>query len=438
MRMILAAALILSACQSDRRFLGDKRPPAVQRLVFANYGEPATLDPALVSVVFDATIEQALFEGLAVNNPVTSLPMAGIATHYRVSADGREHIFYLRGNPIPRGTRLDDIASLPTEFSHGARAPADSITALWTDGSVVTAAHFVYAWQRVVDPRTASPSASDLAVILNAPDIVAGKRSRDQLGVEAVDDFTLPVRLEAPAPYFLSLVAQCDFLPVRRDTVVGRERVVGNGPFVLREWRPYDQVRVAKNSDYYAADLVRLDEVTFEPLKDSAAVNLYRAGLVHDMSGYSLPSVLLPALQHNLDLRRDAQNSLFHLLMNLHRPPFDNNIVRWVVNMALDKRAIADFSFGKGAKQLVPGIPGYTPPGSLMVTVGGKKFEHPGLRSVWSRGVTGRSRLSGWSGFGRQKALVPNQYVRSRSRRGDPATVREELEYRTAGQCDGI
>jgi ABC-type oligopeptide transport system substrate-binding subunit len=85
MRALAIVVLLLSACHRDPRYLGNTKPPLTQPLVYANALEPATLDPDLVSMGMDANIQQCLFEGLAVNNPLTSQPMAGMATHYEVS-----------------------------------------------------------------------------------------------------------------------------------------------------------------------------------------------------------------------------------------------------------------------------------------------------------------------------------------------------------------
>jgi oligopeptide transport system substrate-binding protein len=371
-RALLPVLLFLCGCHADRRYLGDVRPPDGQRLVFANATEPTTLDPGLVGMTTDGTVQRCLYEGLTVYNPITSLPMAGMATHYRTSADGKEYIFYLRGHPAPEGIRLDDIGTLPLEFSHGVHAPPDSIPARWTDGALVTAEDFVYAWRRLVDPHTASPNGADPAMILNAVDIAAGKRSPDQLGVEALDAFTLRVRLETPAPYFVSFVAQPDLLPVRRNSIPTRNRVIANGPFVLSQWLPYDRLCVRKNPAYYQAQLVRLEEVQFLPLMGTATVNLYRAGSLHVVPESALPPVLLPALRHNQDFRQDRRASSFHLVMNLRDPPFNNKLLRWAVNMALDKRAIADFAMNETATQLMPPLPGYSPPRALSVDVRGK------------------------------------------------------------------
>ncbi|KAB2702152.1 peptide ABC transporter substrate-binding protein, partial [Brucella intermedia] len=72
--------------------------------------------------------------------------------------------------------------------------------AKWSNGDPVTAGDFEYSLRRIMDPKTGAGYASMLFVIKNAEDIAGGKKPTDQLGVEAVDDHTLKVTLNSPAP----------------------------------------------------------------------------------------------------------------------------------------------------------------------------------------------------------------------------------------------
>jgi ABC-type oligopeptide transport system substrate-binding subunit len=70
MTRVMIAALLLTACQRDARYLGNTTPPAGQRLVFVNTNEPNTLDAALTGISCDGNMIAWLFEGLTVNDPV--------------------------------------------------------------------------------------------------------------------------------------------------------------------------------------------------------------------------------------------------------------------------------------------------------------------------------------------------------------------------------
>ena len=187
-------ALVLSACRStsaDDRYFGKTAPPADNRLTYEHVAEPETLDPTLATLTQEWTTLGALFEGLVASHPETLEPIAGIATHYEVNADSTQYTFFLRGHALPRGTRLPDTNSLPDEFRHGHKAASAIKAAQWSDGRVLTARDFVFAWKRLLDPATASPN------------IAYAKAVKD---VRAIDEFTFQVDLHSPTPFFLKIL----------------------------------------------------------------------------------------------------------------------------------------------------------------------------------------------------------------------------------------
>src|ERR1039458_6937888 len=119
--------LLLCGCDRDGRYFGNTAPPSHESLVVDNLEEPTSLDPVLAYTNTDINMADCLFEGLVQRGPVTGSPMAALATHYEVSADGMQYTFYLRGHPHPRGIRLPNSDSLPSEYSHGIHAPPNSI-----------------------------------------------------------------------------------------------------------------------------------------------------------------------------------------------------------------------------------------------------------------------------------------------------------------------
>ena len=94
----------------------------------------------------------------------------------------------------------------------------------WTNGDRVTAVDFEYAWKRVLDPKLAAVNASQLYGIVGADRVQraarrAATKLRDRVGVKALDERTLEVRLTSPQPWFVGQVANVPFLPVHRATV---------------------------------------------------------------------------------------------------------------------------------------------------------------------------------------------------------------------------
>jgi ABC-type oligopeptide transport system substrate-binding subunit len=312
--------------------------------------------------------------------------MAGMATHYEIGPDGKTLTFYLRGHPHPKGVRLPDIESLPPEFSHGEHTPPDTVPARWSDGSIVTAGDFVYGMRRIYDPKAASAQYWD-RVIVNSADIAAGKRRPEELGVSAPDDFTLHIDLTAPAQYFLVALAfgtaPIPRMAVEKARAEGRPdawatpgNIIGNGPFVLTAWRPYDYIEITRSATYYGKNLVRLEKIRLLPLSSGPPViNLYRAGEVQALYTDSLPLSLAPALESKADFRRDRQYGMLIVFLNLREPPFDNQLVRWAVNMAIDKSALGKYWQTEVQRSFVPAMPGYTPPQSRIVAVNGKNYD---------------------------------------------------------------
>ena len=385
-RSLLAAGpLALAGCGVNRDpYFGNTTPPTGQRLVFETAADPTTLDPAqTVNGPGEQYILPALFEGLTVNHPIMAEPMAALATHYERSAEGTRYTFFLRGHPSPRGTRLPNADDLPIAFTRGRKASSSGGPARWSDGRPITAHDFVYSWRRAIAPETAAVYAYLLHGLQNGREITGGKRSPDQLGVRATDDFTLQVDLASPARYFLQLTAFHFLAAVPRHTIeaagpswTNHRRIVTSGPFALAELRNHDRIRVVRNPRYYDAQQVALDEIRFVPFSDlNTLLHYYQAG--EAQSTAAMYSPLMPALHAKRDCRKHRMFGLLYCAFNVGKPPFDNPLVRFAFNMAIDKGAMARWR-GMGqepARTLVPPLETYESPRSVLVTVNGKSYD---------------------------------------------------------------
>jgi ABC-type oligopeptide transport system substrate-binding subunit len=400
-RALCATAILEAACKSRANaYFGDTTVPAEQRLVYIVGAEPATLDPGKTTGGYESFIVPAMFESLTSYHPATGEAMAALATHCEANADRTQFTFYLRGHPKPRGVKFPNTDSLRNEyatgklqedFSRGHAAPPDAIPARWSDGTVITADDFVYSWRRVVDPATATPQyAYFLHYVKNGKQISAGQLGPESLRVGALDDFTLQVDLRAPTLLFLKLTSHRILAPVSRRAVEATKRtgradswtepghIVTSGAFTLAEHRPYDRVVLRRNPHYYESAVVALREISFVIVVDgTTGANLYKTGDVHSMSGASLPPLLAGAVERKADAY--SAPAFFHILpvFNPKRPPFDNVLLRYALNMAIDKKQIVA-PFGRGrapAQTLVPPLKGYEPPQSVAVTLDGRTFD---------------------------------------------------------------
>ena len=365
-------SLTLAACGRRQAYFGRAAPPSTQTLIYEIPSEPSGLDPATSLGVGESYIWPALFEGLVSCDPDTLAPRAGLATHYEADASLTSFTFFLRGHRSPRGRLLPGAIS-------------GSGAAQWSDGRAVTAADFVCSWRRLADPSLGSGSAGNIFIVVNGQEIAEGKSRPEMLGVRALDDFTLYVNLRAPAAHFLKVVAMPSLSPVPCHAIQAHGaswttpgRMVSCGPFVLQGWKPYDRIVLRRNTRYYAAERVLLQEIVFLPITDgSTCVNLYKTGSVHAMHGRAVPPLWIPALRARPDFHSaPAYRNMFYAF-NTRRPPFDNALVRYAFAMATDKREITRFLDGgqTPARTLVPPFGGYQGVETLPVEAGGRVWD---------------------------------------------------------------
>jgi ABC-type oligopeptide transport system substrate-binding subunit len=386
----LGAAGLVSCAQSRGEYFGSTAPPSRRRLIHTLAGEPGTLDPAKSAGGYEFYVLPALFEGLTQYHPRLPEPMSALATHYEASPQQDQFTFYLRGHPAPRGIRLANADSLPAEFTRGQKTAPSAIPARWSDGTAITAEDFVYSWRRFLAPETAAPMAYQLFYVRNAEDVYSGKRGLHELGVRALDDFTFQVDLRSPTPFFLQLITVYWFCAVPRQAIdaarqSGNEsswteprHIVVSGPFGLREWRRYEIITTIRNPRYYDASMVGLDELSFMPVNDgTTAVNLYQAGAVAAMPGFNFPPLFTPVLGRKKDFHTEPCFGTVAHTISAQKPPFDNVLLRYALNMATEKRPLTDV-LGAGrapALTLVPPVPGYPRPGDLDVIVDGRRHD---------------------------------------------------------------
>jgi ABC-type oligopeptide transport system substrate-binding subunit len=374
-RGVIGAPLLLAGCRKRSAYFGKNTPPARPVLKFALGPEPDGLDPGNYAGGFELYILPSLFEGLISYDPYTAEPTAGLATHCEVSADDTRMTFFLRGHQNPRGLRL----------LHGTRTEA----ARWTDGTPITAHDFVYSWRRVIDPATAAFYAYVLYYVQNGREIQKGRKPAEQLGVRAVDDFTFQVEFERPSPLFLKLAGSLSLGAVPRQAIeAARHRgaesnwvqpgnIVSSGAFRLKQWRPYERVVLERNPLYYDAAAVSLEEVHFLSVEQSTTiVDLYESGEVHAMPGERIPAQFTSMLEGRPDFFVAPAVFGVWAVMNTTRPPCDDPLVRYAINMAIDKRRFAQvFRAGRlPAKGFVPPMPGYATPENVNVDVGGHRY----------------------------------------------------------------
>ncbi|MGB3555328.1 MAG: peptide ABC transporter substrate-binding protein [Jannaschia sp.] len=232
-----------------------------------------TLDPQLNEETAGSHVLSQIFEGLT-----------------RQDADG---------NVIPAGA-TEWTAEDNTVWTFKLREDA-----MWSDGTPVTAADYVYAWRRAADPATASPYAwyVELTSMENAAEIVAGEAEPDTLGVEAVDDYTLKVTLTQPLPFFPAMTTYATLMPTKQSVIeefgtdwTAPENIVSNGAYTLEEISVNESFTLAKNPEYHSADDVVITEITGYIINDrNQSVTRWEAGefdMMDDLPAGRYPDLL--------------------------------------------------------------------------------------------------------------------------------------------------
>ncbi|MEX0331765.1 MAG: peptide ABC transporter substrate-binding protein [Puniceicoccaceae bacterium] len=342
--VVLGLALFLVACTRNRPAALAKRDGI---LLLGNGPEPQALDPHVTTGTAELNIEMALYEGLVSPHPETLEPIPAVALSWNVSEDGTIYTFRLRED------------------------------ALWSDGQPVTADDFLQAWKRVLQPSLGAPYASMLFLLEGAEAYNRGQSDDfSTVGVKALGEHTLELRLENPVGYFLSVLLHPVWYPVPSHKLTGNnpanragpwtqvESFVGNGPFVLTEWLPNQYVEVRRNDLYWDVATVELEGVRFMAIDEPAAEErAYLAGQLHITD--SLPPARVDAYVDSIsmDIRIDPYLGTYYILANVRDGVLADPKIRRALALSVNREAIAGRLLGAGQRAaggFVPdNMPGY-------------------------------------------------------------------------------
>ncbi|MGV3243562.1 peptide ABC transporter substrate-binding protein [Staphylococcus sp. 11261D007BR] len=321
--VILTAVLILAACGNAEGMYDDKGQ--VFRKVIPQ--DMASLDTTQVTDQVSFDIYNQVFEGLyTLDENDQAVP--GVAKEDpEISEDGKTWTIKLRDN------------------------------AKWSNGDPVTAHDFEYAWKRVVNPETASEYAYIMYDIENAEAINMGEKDPDTLGVKAIDDYTLEVKLTKPIPYFQEMLAFGTYMPQNEKVVkkygdrygTSAERTVYNGPFKVKNWAVEDKILLEKNDDYWDKKAVKLDKVNYKILKDGqAGASLYDTGSIDDTT---ISAEQVDKYEDKPAMNKRLLSSTFYLKLNQGEyEPFKNQHFRIALSQAINKQAYVDSVLNNGSE----------------------------------------------------------------------------------------
>jgi oligopeptide transport system substrate-binding protein len=374
---ILAFSLFLTSCTQLRKpttepYFAQTPPPRGQEFRWSNGRLPKSLDPATASAPPETDVVRAIYEGLTELDPKTLQEMPAVAENWTASDDLKTWTFNLRKD------------------------------AKWTNGSVVTAQDFVFAWRRLasmgdkaahagllqnivgyssekrggktgdkeaedfllesLDREIATPTETNQNVGLPSPEPTAtpeGDQPVDTgsdetvevpapsaFGVTAVAAHTLKVSLKYPDKDFPKLVANPIFRPVYDD---GRARkgdldqsIITNGAFKIAAIGA-NEIKLVKSQNYWDKQNVHLETLRFLRFETSEkALDAYRAGEVDAVSNADFSPAALKLLEPYEDFRRATHSALNLYQINYKKAPFDDRRVREALATAIERERVTE------------------------------------------------------------------------------------------------
>lgn len=329
--------LVLASCgTTDSKNTTEKK---IEQVATLTAGTPVqSLDPATAvdqtSITLLANVMEGLYRLDEKNQPQPALA----AGQPKVSNDGKTYTIVIRDG------------------------------AKWSDGTPITAEDFVVAWQRVVDPETASPNMELFSTIKNAKEIISGKQPKEKLGVKSNDEQTLIIELEEPTPYFTDLLALTAYFPVQQKAIkengknygTSQKSIETNGAYTLTNLDGVgtsDKWTVAKNEKYWDKKHVSMKKINFQVVKEiNTGINLYNDGQLDDapLAGeyakqYKKDKEYSTTLMANtmfLEMNQTGENKLLK-----------NKNVRKAISYAIDRESLVEKLLDNGSIPSVGVVP---------------------------------------------------------------------------------
>lgn len=273
--------------------------------------------------------------------------MATDGTSFEVIANTIEGLYTLdeKGVAIPSLAETTEISEDGLTYTFTLK------DAVWSNGDPVKADDFVYAWQRLADPDTASEYyyIMGIAGVVNANEISAGEKAPEELGVTAIDEKTLEVKLNHPVPFFESLMAFPSFFPMNQaffeeageNYGTSADTLIANGAFEITSYEPAaTTIELEKNPDYFDAENISLEGIKYQVIKDTQQAMLsYQNG---DLDVVTLAGEQVDLFKDDPEFQTIQAGYLWYISPNTKIPGLENTNLRKAFAQAFDKTYIAE------------------------------------------------------------------------------------------------
>ena len=417
-----------AASAKNEVFYGKTTPPSGNVLRYITGDEPESLDPQKSTGQPEARIFMALYQGLVEYDPKNMEPSPAIAERWDENNDSSEFVFHLRknarwsnGDPInahdvvysfrrsfdpetrARGASLGyyikyaqahnskqvfvhdphtgkfllesevappGSAEPPLSEKPGAGQNEYTPTAVEKTPDADTPFHqFMHSPARLTLPGDEKARNKALAKDPKLQAAVANKEfvavEGKDIGVEAVDDYTVRISLSQSAPFFKGLLANQFFRLVPRKAIeqygelwAQPGNIITCGPFKLKTWKPYNVLAVERDPMYWDAAVVRLDEIDFYPTADlPTMLNLYKVGEVDALSNHTVLNAWVEYIRPKKDYMDAPEAASIYIHINTTKAPMTDVRVRKAFDLAIDKETWRKW------RKIVRPLPGITPDG---------------------------------------------------------------------------
>lgn len=353
--LMLIPVAMISGCSRGEDVAGEQ-------VLNINLGEnPPDLDPQRTTDQVSIDVLNAILEGL-MRADKEGVQQPGLAADFpEISEDGLIYTFTLR----------------------------EGLT--WSDGEPLTAYDFEYAWKRAMNPLTASQYNYMFECVEGAEDFIyfeelelpdheelsddeyeqaveeykaALQPVEDAVGVKALDESTLEVKLVQPTPYFLDLCSFVTYLPAPRhlveqygdDFATAADKFACSGPFTMQSWEPDSKIVLVKNDKYWDADQVKLNQINMFMVKEiSTYMNMYETG---DLDATGVPGDYIEEYRTQPEFGSIPEAVCWYLQLNREDPVMANDNFRLALSYGFDRQEFID----KVLQNYSAPATAYTPP----------------------------------------------------------------------------
>ncbi len=277
-----------------------------------------SLDPRIGGDAISALFLKILFEGLMRVGPKGGLEKC-IAEHIDITPDRKTYIFNLRRT-------------------------------VWSDGSPLTSYDFEYAWKKILSPRFNTAFAYLFYIIKNAELAKKGIVSMSEVGIHALDDYTLRVDLETPAPNFLEYLAHPLFSPICQQIDTNEPnwpseegpRYICNGAFKIEKNHKDSSYVLVKNPFYWEKDKIYLDRILVTASHLSQTYEMFSQNKIH------IVGAPWGAWDNNFKASEEDESlvypdqGLYWCVCNTKHPFLKNNKIRQALALAIDRLSLLE------------------------------------------------------------------------------------------------